>query len=319
MKKLIVLMSAYNGEKYLPEQLDSILNQDCERFGKASFSLLVRDDGSQDGTREILEQYALQYPDRISWYPGENVGVINSFWDLLERAGENEYYAFSDQDDYWMPGKLTRAVEKLEELEQQETERGEGGRTGKPLLYCCRPRLVDGELRSLESEIIHPAIRPAFENALIENISTGCTQVFNQELRNRIIGHLPEFTIMHDWWLYLIATCFGQIYYDEESFLCYRQHGNNVVGVQTSQIGEFKMRARRFRSNRGNISHQAGELVRIFEKEVGENPRLQLARQLVEAKGSFRARRRLLRKGGLYRQRKMDNRIFYWILLSGAY
>ena len=108
MKTIQILMSTYNGEKYLKEQLESILTQDCEQFGKAALTLKVRDDGSQDGTQQILQQYAEKYPEIISWYQGENVGVIGSFFDLMKQADVCDYYAFADQDDYWMPEKLTR-------------------------------------------------------------------------------------------------------------------------------------------------------------------------------------------------------------------
>ena len=312
MKTLIVLVSTYNGEKYLEEQMDSILNQDCERFEKAAFRILVRDDGSSDGTQAILERYAEQYPERLSWYQGDNIGVIRSFFELLQRAEEADYYAFADQDDYWMPGKLTRGIEMLQRMEQ------EGGRE-LPLLYCCRPRLVDEQLRNLESEIVRPPVRAAFTNALIENVATGCTEVFNRRLRDMVAERTPEFTVMHDWWLYLLATCFGKMYYDEESFIYYRQHGGNVLGTKTSRWDELKMRLKRFRSTRGNISRQAGELLRLYGREYADNPNIRIAKELVQVKSSFRARRRFLKKSGIFRQRKADNRIFHWILLSGSY
>lgn len=301
-------MSTYNGANYIREQLDSILTQNCEQFGLAALSVKIRDDGSTDGTQEILQEYSEKYPDKISWYQGENIGVIRSFFELLEKAQEGEYYAFSDQDDYWMPEKLTRAIERLEQM---------GG--GKPLLYCCRPKLVDSELHTIESEIKRPPMRPAFENAMIENIVTGCTTVFNQDLRDIVIQQFPEFTVMHDWWMYLVATCFGEVYYDETPYICYRQHGGNVVGTKTSRLEELKMRLRRYRGNRGNISRQLGELVRIFGTEYPENEKLGLAKELIAAKASFWDRRRFLKTAGIYRQRKNDDKIFHWILLLGSY
>lgn len=308
MKTIQVLMSTYNGEKYLREQLDSIVTQDCEQFGKAGLTLKIRDDGSSDGTQEILQEYTEKYPDKISWYQGENVGVIRSFFDLLCQADDSDYYAFSDQDDYWMPEKLTRAIEKIEEMDYD-----------KPLLYCCRPKLVDAQLHTIESAINRPPMRPAFQNAMIENIGTGCTEVFNRNLYKLVRKQLPEFTVMHDWWLYLVATCFGDIYYDETPYICYRQHGGNVVGTKTGHLEELKMRLKRYRGNRGNISRQLGELVRIFGADYPENQNLFLAKKMIEVKNSFGERRRFLRKAGLYRQRKTDDRIFRWILWLGSY
>ena len=105
-------MSTYNGEKYLREQIDSILNQDYPEI-----SLLIRDDGSTDGTVDILKEYAQKYRD-IDYYVGENLGVQNSFFDLMKRADKRAYYyAFADQDDVWLPGKIKRAIELLEREE----------------------------------------------------------------------------------------------------------------------------------------------------------------------------------------------------------
>lgn len=308
MKTLQILMSTYNGEKYLREQLESILTQDCEQFGKAEFTLRIRDDGSSDGTQEILQEYTAKYPERISWYQGENVGVIRSFFELLSQAEECDYYAFSDQDDFWMPEKLTRAIEKLEEMDPE-----------RPLMYCCRPKLVDAKLHSMESAIHRPPMRPSFENAMIENIATGCTEVFNHKLKAMVAPRLPEFTVMHDWWIYLVATCFGEMYFDEDSYICYRQHGDNVLGTKTSHWDEWKMRLKRYRGNRGNISHQLGELVRIYGDEYPDNEKLQKAKEMLEVRSSFGKRREFLHRAGLYRQRKTDDRIFRFILWMGSY
>ena len=107
-------MSTYNGE---------ILNQDYPEI-----SLLIRDDGSTDGTVDILKEYAQKYRD-IDYYVGENLGVQNSFFDLMKRADKRAYYyAFADQDDVWLPGKIKRAIELLEREDEKKDKR-------KPLLY----------------------------------------------------------------------------------------------------------------------------------------------------------------------------------------
>lgn len=308
MKTLQILMSTYNGEKYIKEQLDSLLNQDCEKFEKASFRILIRDDGSSDGTQDILEQYAVKYPDKISWYQGANIGVIRSFFEVLGKADNSDYYAFCDQDDYWMPEKMTRAVEILDGMSQE-----------KPSLYCCRPKIVDQDLKPLESEIERPAMRPGFRNAMIENIVTGCTAVFNKKLREMIRQQPPQFTVMHDWWLYLIASCFGEIYYDETSYICYRQHQGNVLGMKTRKMDEWKMRLKLFRDDRNSISHQLGEFLRIFGELETDNENIQLVRGFLKAKRSFVDRSEFLKKSKIYRQRQGDDRIFHIILLLGIY
>ena len=113
-KVIQVLMSTYNGKDYLREQIDSILAQNCKEQMGVSLKLFIRDDGSKDGTQKILDEYAEKYPDKISWYQGENIGVIKSFFELIEKSDEKvEYYAFSDQDDYWHKEKLSAGIKQI--------------------------------------------------------------------------------------------------------------------------------------------------------------------------------------------------------------
>ncbi len=318
MKRVEVLMSTYCGEHYLREQMDSILAQDCEARGLAKIHLLVRDDGSNDGTQKILAEYAKQYPDQVQWYQGENVGVIKSFFDLLAKAdGQADFYALSDQDDYWMTDKISAGIRELEKMEDD----------GKPHLYCCRPKLVDENLEELASEIKRPPMRPSFGNALVENIVTGCTIVMNTALREMVKENVPEFTVMHDMWLYLVTSCFGTVYYDETPHICYRQHGGNVIGTQVSIKKEFIGRVKRFRIRQNNISRQAAAFWKQYGKQdvqklhhiVMPPENEELLKSLLQGKKSFWKRRKLVKTGKVYRQRKMDNLIFKWLLWFGIY
>lgn len=309
MKTIQVLVSTYNGEKYLAQQLDSILAQDCQ--DKTQLLVRVRDDGSTDGTQKILEDFAERYPQQLVWKQGENVGVIRSFFELLSEAPEAEYYAFSDQDDYWMPDKLSAAIQKLETMDAQNPQ--------EPHLYCCRPKLVDVELQEIVSQIKRPPVRASFENALVENVVVGCTAVFNSVLRDYVVWELPRFTVMHDWWMYLVASALGKVYYDETPHICYRQHGGNVLGTKTNRWEEFVMRLKRFGSTRGNISSQVGELVRIYGKDYADNQNMQKAQKMLLAKTSLPKRVRFFHRAGIYRQRTMDNLIFKVILWIGNY
>lgn len=263
MKTIKVLMSVYNGEKYLGMQLDSIIGQDCELKKEAKLSILVRDDGSSDNSREILKEYRKKYPDKIEWFAGENKGVIASFFELMENAGEADYYAFSDQDDYWLPDKLSAAI-KIIRRKSFIIPESTGKEIELPFLYACAPVLVDEDLNTIHSEINRENYRPSFENALVENICIGCTEVFNKKLYDIVAGRFPRFTGMHDWWMYLVAECFGKVWYDYDRHFLYRQHKDNVIGMNTSAVKEFMMRVKRFHKNRGNISSQVRELLRIY-------------------------------------------------------
>ncbi len=322
MKKLQIIMSTYNGNKYIREQLDSILNQDCQEFQMTDLSILVRDDGSTDGTQDILQEYASKYPQQIQWYQGENCGVIQSFFDLVTKVdADTDYLAFSDQDDYWMPEKMTRGIEMVELMEQ------ESGEQKLPYLYCCRPKLVDEKLQMLHSEIKRPPMRPGFGNALVENIATGCTMVMNRTLYQMARNGLPEFTVMHDWWFYLISTCFGKCFYDETPYICYRQHGGNVLGSNVSRIKELQDRLRRFKGNRNNLSRQINCFLEHFgdvselDITISEDAKkhLQLAQELLNSKQSLTKRMALVHRHEIYRQRTQDDRIFRWILRWGSF
>lgn len=333
MKKIQILMSTYNGEKYLREQLDSILEQDCEKKGLAKFSLFVRDDGSVDNTQKILLEYQEKYSDRLQWVQGKNCGVIRSFFELLQNADTNaDFYALSDQDDFWMPDKLSSGILSLEKAEANHDRKVSESHIDMevPRLYCCRPRLVNADLLELPSEIKRPPVRAGFGNALIENVVTGCTVVMNQTLRNLVVRQLPAFTVMHDRWLYLVASCFGEVIYDETPHICYRQHGRNVVGTNSSRTSEWKERLTGFHRKRKDISRQTAEFVRIYDFMTMESgyefadrkkaeANLHLAKDLAAAKHSFIQRIRLVRENKLYRQRLNDNKIFKILILLGRY
>lgn len=298
MSKVQVLLSTYNGEKYIREQLDSIINQDYKNI-----SILIRDDGSTDNTLEIIREYKEKY-NNIDYYYGENIGVINSFFDLIQKADLRcDYYALSDQDDFWHNYKISRAVDILSKLNNDI-----------PLLYCSRATPVDADLYKLKVTIKRHPIRPNFGNAVIENICIGCTCVFNRNLLLLVRDHIPAYTIMHDWWLYLLASAFGKVYYDDESYLLYRQHDDNLVGLKVGYFAEFKKRVHNYRKNRYKISHQAAEFLRNCELDQTNKKILEY---VVDARHHFGARLKIIFKNTIYRQRHMDNIIFKILFLLG--
>ena len=297
--KIQILMSTYNGEKYLKEQLDSILNQSLPVS-----SILIRDDGSTDRTMEILAEYSQRYP-QITYYPERNIGAAESFMELIGMAdAQMDYIAFSDQDDVWLPGKLERAVSCLERMQNREV----------PLLYCSNTIPVDSQLHPLPTDSLPRNVRPSFGNAIVQNINTGCTCVVNGALI-RVARHKhPKFVIMHDWWLYLIATCFGEVYWDSEAYIEYRQHVNNEVGAKASKSELWRSKFRNFCKHRGSIQRQNQEFMEAFHP-MGEKG--QLLAMVAEQRQSFAERWRVIRTKEIYRQSKMDDRIFRLLYLLG--
>jgi glycosyltransferase involved in cell wall biosynthesis len=208
---VIVLLSTWNGEQFLRAQLASILAQ-LPTGGR----IVVRDDGSCDGTVEEIESLE---DTRVTTLRGTNIGFVQSFFELMQRVpGDAEFVFFSDQDDVWLPDKISRAVNLLSSVQG-------------PGLYCSRLKLVDDKLRPIgvSSTLKRQA---SFENALVENVATGCTCALNRAalelVRNG--GDLRR-VMFHDWWMYLVVSAYGTVLFDDNASILYRQHGANVVGM----------------------------------------------------------------------------------------
>lgn len=301
-----VLMSTYNGTDYLRDQIDSILAQD-----HSSVRLLARDDGSSDGTVSILREYEDTY-ENVKVVAGENLGVVDSFFRLLELADDVDYYAFSDQDDVWKSKKLSRAVVRLEQEENEE---------GEPLLYFNRQEFVDADLNHLgyspEPNVL------GFQNALIQNQPLGCATVINAPAHELLIQNLPDEALMHDWWVYAVVSAFGRIFYDPTPTLLYRQHGENVVGDTENRFKHFMRRLQRFltRNWKNDIfrpSNQAEKIARIFGGRL-DNEEETLVRRMVWSKRRFVNRLIYAMSAGVQRNTVIDDFLFRFMVLINRY
>jgi glycosyltransferase involved in cell wall biosynthesis len=211
LMRVIVLMSTFNGEKYIDEQIRSILQQ-----LPPDGHLIIRDDGSSDGTVARIRAFE---DVRIELLEGHNTGFATSFLTLLALAPSNaEMVMFSDQDDVWLPEKIQRAWQHLLPHSAQ------------PALYGSAQMLVDESLNPLQPTPPWPR-QPSFSNALTENIITGCTAALNQPAMLLLQSAGAPVTIkFHDWWLYLVVSAFGVVTYDNRPTLLYRQHTKNLIG-----------------------------------------------------------------------------------------
>ena len=228
--KINVLLSTYNGEKYLREQLDSLLAQTAE-----GVVITVRDDGSKDSTHAILDEY--QNENKLTWYTGPNKRCAKSFWDLVCSCEDADYYAFCDQDDYWHADKLKIATDALEAI----------GDSSIPSLYFCDVRVVDSELNPISEGMVEK-MPVDYAHSLIKNIAPGCTYVFNHAARELLKQYdCEKYGIdIHDWMAYKIIACFGKAIFDEGSHMDYRQHGNNVIGAHATGIKAYTSAFKRF-------------------------------------------------------------------------
>jgi glycosyltransferase involved in cell wall biosynthesis len=216
-KRVSILMGSYDGAAFLGEQLGSILAQDYPHW-----TLTVSDDGSRDGTLGILEEARGKWgAGRLRVVRGPGRGFCANFLSLAAAdPGGADYFAWSDQDDVWLPSKLSRALGLI----------GPFG-ASRPVLYCGRTRLMGRDGAELGLSPLRETPPPGFSNALVQSIAGGNTMLFNEAARRLIAKGLGLDPVSHDWWAYQIVTGAGGLaVYDPVPTILYRQHGLNLVG-----------------------------------------------------------------------------------------
>jgi rhamnosyltransferase len=268
--KLAVLLSSYNGENYIKEQIESILAQQ----GDFTLELWVRDDGSSDSTPRILEEYARA--GKLQWYTGENLKPAKSFMDLLLRCPGYDYYAFADQDDYWHPQKLQAALTLLAGHEA-------------PAIAFANARLVDGKLQSLGRNVYKQPPKRDFYSLTVGSNIIGCTMLFNSPMaRLAQEKPMPEAMYMHDYYLLMLCTLYGgTVFYDETPYMDYRQHGGNVIGAKWTKWDALKDRIHRItKPAKVSIAAQAQSMLALYpDAPAGE--KLTFLRQVATYRDSF--------------------------------
>ena len=304
MRDAVILLSTYNGARFLPEQLDSIGRQE----GDFPRTLFWRDDGSTDGTPELLR--AIRLPGcrvlEATALTGR-LGAARSFHALLAASPEARFHAFCDQDDVWLPDKLARAIARLGTVPEEV-----------PALYCGRQQLVDAGLRPTDLSPL-PRRPPGFANALVQNIATGCTVVLNAAARRLMLAAPPPPPgSLHDWWCYLLVSgAGGGVLFDPEPCILYRQHGANVVGAQRALLGRGIAALRRgpqafLRLLRSHLDALAAAESLLTPEAAAKVALLRKA----SAAGPLH-RLRALRRAGVYRQTLAEDlTLRAWCLLG---
>jgi glycosyltransferase involved in cell wall biosynthesis len=249
-----ILLATYNGEKFLEEQIDSVLGQSY-----FNFRLLIRDDDSTDRTKSILNTYAKRFPDKIFIEPtSERLGVKGNFSALMSRV-QSPYAFLCDQDDVWLPEKIGSSLKQMMALEQKY---------GKecPLLVHTDLKVVNENKQMMGASFwkytnLKPHSSHSLNKLLVQNVVTGCTALLNQALIH-LAFPIPSEAIMHDWWIALVATSFGKIDIVNKPTILYRQHTKNTIG------------AKNFRK----LSHVIEGLRRL---KLGNNERYQQAKHFL--------------------------------------
>lgn len=278
MDRIDILLATYNGAAFLEAQLESVVAQT-----HGDWRLIARDDGSTDRTPEILSAFQARHPGKVEILAdGDgNLGLVQNFSRLLEHS-DAPYAAFCDQDDVWIPEKLELSLAKMRELEREH-----GGDV--PLLVFTDLEVVDEGLRVIDSSFwrslnLRPDRCNSLNRLLLQNVVTGCTALMNRRLVATAIP-IPAESVVHDWWVTLIAGGCGRASYIARPTVLYRQHGRNIIGARSLALGALPKLIRQFfadyRSNRSGMRSRF-EQGRIFLERYGE-ALSQEQRQLLKA------------------------------------
>ena len=268
---LEVILPTYNGVLYLEDQLASIFGQRL-----CPDQVLIRDDGSSDGTQELIKKLSKRYGDWLKVLPGgENLGCTANVNKLLE-ASTARYVALADQDDVWLPNKLEVALKAIHSIENNQN-------VIVPSLVHTDLHLTDAWLKPYgntytQQQLINPKANRPSEIALT-NIATGCTILLNHELIS-IALPIPKEALVHDWWLALVASAHGRIQFISESSILYRQHEQNSIGAKGIGLKYWLERILQFVTSpaSGGHTYSAIKQMEYFESRYGfsisELPRL---------------------------------------------
>lgn len=258
-KKILILLSTYNGTKFLRAQMDSLLAQK-----NVDFKILIRDDGSTDETVVILKEYKRKFPDKIIFEIGKNVGCRKSFFWLIHEAARKypnyDYYSFADQDDVWYDDKLSTGIEALEKIGNQYK------------VYFCSYQMVDENLNIIPTKQMR--VKGSYEEAFVFQPCLGCSMILSHNLIEKASLADPKECNIHDVWCYMLNLALGgEVIQDPSIHLLYRQHSNNVIGSNQSFKNRWKRRFHSFRKNDKLRQRLAKELLRIYSNELPEDKR----------------------------------------------
>ena len=291
--KVAVLMAVFEGARFLPAQLSSIRAQ-----SHGNFELWVSRDCDREDVGAVLEECAPAFgPNRFFVLEGPKKGCAANFLSLVFNPEiQADYFAYSDQDDVWERGKLSRAISALGGIPE-----------AVPAFYASRSRLIDENGRSLGLSLLHGR-PPSFNNALVQNIASGHTMVMNRTARELLRASGVTNVPFHDWWTYLLVTgAGGHVLYDPQPTVRYRQHPQNLTGLPVHPRDHFQ-RIRRLIEGRVSSTNTAN-IRALNEARPLLTPE---SRRVLDTYSKSRKDRLLprlkgIRKAGVYRQTRMGN------------
>ncbi len=293
-KRVNVLVSTYNGEKYLREQLNSLYAQTYENI-----KIYVRDDGSTDATLDILETAASE--GKIEYYSGENIGFAGSFFQLTQRVTDGEYWSFCDQDDVWYPEKIARAVEWLDAQEEVT-----------PLLFYSKCMLIDEMGVELGKYEISPKAR-TFARMMTGTLGMGFCMVINAKMRECMLMCDYEKVHSHDWLIGAIAVGFGKYHMDEKIMANYRRLPESVSASSFSKRVKWAVKSMK---NESDVRDRNIEFSKNYKSSLHEKDAKLLS--LFDRKGySFGASIKKAFYPKRWRPSLSSELVMRWLMLGG--
>jgi len=301
-KNVQILLSTYNGEAFLREQLESYLKLE----GFENCCVLIRDDGSTDNTRQILKEYTDQYGFQVEY--GTNLGTTKSYeWLIRHSNTECDFFALSDQDDVWLPNKIYDAVVCMKDIPE-----------GIPVLFASRSQITNRELETVGYSML-PKRGISFYNAMVQNVLPGHTQVLNRTLRNLLAERGLDGAHVVDWWIYLVASGVGRVVYSDTPVVLHRQHGQNSVGYRLGWLQSLQKKITYIAEGKGNaISLQLSAFLKKYGDLLPIEYRYELERYLQGLHGISK-RLDYLGNSHIFRQKGVEDLVFRILYFLGKY
>lgn len=283
-----IVMAAYNSEKYIGEQLDSILSGEYQNI-----HIYVRDDGSADNTVSIVKEYEKKYPQKVQLVENkQNSGLVKNFLTGVMESTE-DYIMFSDHDDVWLPCKVKKTLEAMQKAEDMNKD--------IPIAVFTDNTIVDSELKPLGASFYERSHfnfnQMGLSYMLMENKLIGCTMMMNKALKEKITV-LPDHARVHDWWVALIASAFGKIVFVEEQTMLYRQHSSNVIGNRSffKYATDAAKSLKKQKEKLIQTEKQAEDFLKIYEHLLSKEQKNLVADFAYMEKMSFFKRKSLVLK-----------------------
>ncbi|MCX5713490.1 MAG: glycosyltransferase family 2 protein [Candidatus Omnitrophica bacterium] len=263
--RVSIIMASYNGSRFLKEQIESILAQ---TYG--DWLLIIRDDGSRDGTVSLIKEYLQKYPGKIKFLSDNDghLGISGNFFRLISLA-DAPYIMFCDQDDVWLPDKIEATLDKMKKLEEAS-----GADTA--LLVHTDLKVADEGLDVIAESFwryqnLAPEKGKKLNRLLAQNVITGCATMINRALKEKI-RLIPGEAISYDWWVSIVAAAFGKIGYIPKPTMLYRQHAGNNIGAKRWGLSYIKERITTgmgdLRETLLKTQRQAGAFLKIYGDEL---------------------------------------------------